>query len=71
METICLLPEKRDALCKALGVSKRTYYNAVNGKSNFNGIYTVIVIFVFPAVNDGDCWYIHEIVKLIGKMYNI
>ncbi len=34
METICLLPEKRDALCKALGVSKRTYYNAVNGVTN-------------------------------------
>ena len=33
-EIICLLPEKRNALCKALGVSRKTYYNAVNGVTN-------------------------------------
>ena len=31
---IYLPPNKRDALCAALGVSKKTYYNAVNGFTN-------------------------------------
>lgn len=33
-EIIYLPPTKRDALCAALGVSKKTYYNAVNGFTN-------------------------------------
>lgn len=33
-EIIYLPPKKRDALCAALGVSKKTYYNAVNGFTN-------------------------------------
>jgi hypothetical protein len=33
-EIIYLPPIKRDALCAALGVSKKTYYNAVNGFTN-------------------------------------
>ena len=33
-EIIYLPPKKRDALCAALGVSRKTYYNAVNGFTN-------------------------------------
>lgn len=33
-EIIYLPPKKRDALCAALGVSRKTYYNAVNGVTN-------------------------------------
>ena len=33
-EIIYLPPNKRDALCTALGVSRKTYYNAVNGFTN-------------------------------------
>ena len=33
-EVIYLPPKKRDALCAALGVSRKTYYNAVNGFTN-------------------------------------
>ena len=33
-EIIYLPPNKRDALCAALGVSRKTYYNAVNGFTN-------------------------------------
>jgi hypothetical protein len=33
-EIIYLPPNKRDALCAALGVSKKTYYNAINGVTN-------------------------------------
>lgn len=33
-EIIYLPPKKRDALCASLGVSKKTYYNAVNGVTN-------------------------------------
>jgi hypothetical protein len=33
-KTIFVEPSKRRALCKAMGVSKPTFYNAVNGVSN-------------------------------------
>lgn len=33
-EVIYLPPKKRDALCAALGVSLKTYYNAVNFVTN-------------------------------------
>lgn len=33
-EVIYLPPQKRDALCAALGICRKTYYNAVNGVTN-------------------------------------
>ena len=45
-KTIFVEPEKRKALCKALGISKVTFYNAVNDVTNARQLLKIMAAFL-------------------------